>query len=111
MQEDGAETAQATDKTLLREVAAMERPLLQVISVMGGLTRGSDLKSFEITPRLADLLGARHCYFTTPLYAGSGAPRDTIIQLDVCRALLAGAPITPQSRASPRRNCCDCTRI
>ncbi|MES2539855.1 MAG: sugar-binding domain-containing protein, partial [Pseudomonadota bacterium] len=32
-----------------RFVAAMERPDLEVMSVMGGLTRGSDLNSFEIT--------------------------------------------------------------
>jgi lsr operon transcriptional repressor len=66
-----------------RFVAAMERPDLEIISVMGGLTRGSDLNSFEITTRLADLLGAKHSYFTAPLYAGSSASRDTIMQLDV----------------------------
>jgi lsr operon transcriptional repressor len=71
-----------------RFVAAMERPDLEVISVMGGLTRGSDLNSFEITTRLADLLGARHSYFTAPLYAGSAASRDTIMQLDVFREVL-----------------------
>ena len=71
-----------------RFVAAMERPDLEVISVMGGLTRGSDLNSFEITTRLADLLGAQHSYFTAPLYAGSAASRDTIMQLDVFRDVL-----------------------
>ncbi|MFN7599432.1 MAG: sugar-binding transcriptional regulator, partial [Cereibacter sp.] len=55
----------------------------EVISVMGGLTRGSDLNSFEITMRLADLFGAQHSYFTAPLYAGSRESRDTIMQLDV----------------------------
>jgi DNA-binding transcriptional regulator LsrR (DeoR family) len=55
---------------------------------MGGLTRGSDLNSFEITTRLADLLGARHSYFTAPLYAGSRESRDTIMQLDVFREVL-----------------------
>ena len=55
---------------------------------MGGLTRGSDLNSFEITTRLADLLGAEHSYFTAPLYAGSRANRDTIMQLDVFREVL-----------------------
>jgi DNA-binding transcriptional regulator LsrR (DeoR family) len=71
-----------------RFVAAMERPDLEVISVMGGLTRGSDLNSFEITTRLADLLGAQHSYFTAPLYAGSRESRDTIMQLDVFREVL-----------------------
>jgi lsr operon transcriptional repressor len=71
-----------------RFVAAMERPDLEVISVMGGLTQGSDLNSFEITTRLADLLGAQHSYFTAPLYAGSRESRDTIMQLDVFREVL-----------------------
>jgi DNA-binding transcriptional regulator LsrR (DeoR family) len=71
-----------------RFMAAIERPDLEVISVMGGLTRGSDLNSFEITTRLADLCGAQHSYFTAPLYAGSRESRDTIMQLDVFRAVL-----------------------
>lgn len=71
-----------------RFVAAFERPDLEIISVMGGLTRGSDLNSFEITTRLADLLGAQHSYFTAPLYAGSRESRDTIMQLDVFREVL-----------------------
>ncbi len=71
-----------------RFVAAMERPDLEVISVMGGLTKGSDLNSFEITTRLADLIGAQHSYFTAPLYAGSRETRDTIIELDVFREVI-----------------------
>lgn len=71
-----------------RFVAAMKRPDLEVVSVMGGLTRGSDLNSFEITTRLADLVGAQHSYFTAPLYAGSRESRDTILQLDVFREVL-----------------------
>jgi len=71
-----------------RFMAAMTRPDVEVISVMGGLTRGSDLNSFEITTRLADLIGAQHSYFTAPLYAGSRESRDTIMQLDVFRAVL-----------------------
>jgi lsr operon transcriptional repressor len=71
-----------------RFVAALERPDLEIMSVMGGLTRGSDLNSFEITTRLADLLGAQHSYFTAPLYAGSAQSRETIMQLDVFREVL-----------------------
>ncbi|MGC9418478.1 MAG: sugar-binding transcriptional regulator [Rhodovulum sp.] len=66
-----------------RFMAPLNRPDLEIVSVMGGLTRGSDLNSFEITTRLADLCNAQHSYFTAPLYAGSRASRDTIMQLDV----------------------------
>lgn len=66
-----------------RFVASFNRHDLEIVSVMGGLTRGSDFNSFEITTRLADLLGAQHSYFPAPLYAGSRRSRDTIMKLDV----------------------------
>lgn len=71
-----------------RFVAPLDRPDLEIVSVMGGLTQGSDLNSFEITTRLADLCNARHSYFTAPLYAGSAETRDVILGLDVFRAVL-----------------------
>jgi lsr operon transcriptional repressor len=71
-----------------RFVAPLERPDLEVVSVMGGLTQGSDLNSFEITTRLADLCNARHSYFTAPLYAGSAESRATIMGLDVFESVL-----------------------
>lgn len=71
-----------------RFVSALRRPDLEVLAVMGGLTRGSDLNSFEITMRLANLLGASHSYFTAPLYASSAETRDAILALDVFRDLL-----------------------
>ena len=71
-----------------RFMAPLDRPDLEVISVMGGLTRGSDLNSFEITTRLADLANAAHSYFTAPLYAGSAESRRTIMELDVFREVL-----------------------
>lgn len=67
----------------------MNRPELEVVSVMGGLTKGSDLNSFEITTRLADLCDAQHSYFTAPLYAGSAEARRTIMELDVFADVLA----------------------
>lgn len=72
-----------------RFVASFHRHDLEIISVMGGLTRGSDFNSFEITTRLADLLGAQHSYFPAPLYAGSRQSRDTIMKLDVFNEVLA----------------------
>jgi len=71
-----------------RFMRPLDRPDLEVVSVMGGLTRGSDLNSFEITTRLADLCAAQHSYFTAPLYAGSRESRDTLIAQDVFRDIL-----------------------
>ena len=71
-----------------RYMKGMNRPDLEIVSVMGGLTRGSDLNSFEITTRLADLCNAQHSYFTAPLYAGSAESRETLVRQDVFREVL-----------------------
>ncbi|WP_108658619.1 sugar-binding transcriptional regulator [Acuticoccus kandeliae] len=62
-----------------RHVDPLDRPDLEILSVMGGTTRGSDISSFEITTRLADLCNAHHSFFPAPLYAGTRASRDTIV--------------------------------
>lgn len=61
-----------------RFVEPMDRPELEITSVMGGLTKGSDVNSYEITTRLADLCNARHSYFTAPVYTSSVASRDIL---------------------------------
>ena len=54
-----------------RFMEPLDRPELEITSVMGGLTKGSDVNSYEITTRLADLCNAAHSYFTAPVYAAS----------------------------------------
>lgn len=71
-----------------RFMEPVQRPDLEIVSMMGGMTKGSDINTFEITTRLADLCGAQHSYFTAPLYAGSKDSRDTLMGLDVFRAVL-----------------------
>ncbi len=71
-----------------RFMEPLDRPDLEIVSTMGGLTKGSDLNSYEITTRLADLCNAQHSYFTAPLYAGSAESRDTMMQLDVIDEIL-----------------------
>lgn len=66
-----------------RYMTPIDRPDLEIVSVMGGVTRGSDLNSYEITRRLADLCNANHFYFTAPIYAGSKESRDILIRQDV----------------------------
>ncbi|MEQ8653307.1 MAG: sugar-binding transcriptional regulator [Kiloniellales bacterium] len=71
-----------------RFMEPLNRPDLEIVATMGGLTQGSDLNSFEITTRLADLCNAKHSYFTAPLYAGTAESRDTMMELDVIAELL-----------------------
>ncbi len=72
-----------------RFMEPLDRPDLEIVSTMGGLTQGSDFNSFEITTRLADLCNARHSYFTAPLYAGTAESRDTMMELDVIAEILS----------------------
>jgi DNA-binding transcriptional regulator LsrR (DeoR family) len=61
-----------------RFVEPLNRPDLEITSVMGGIARGSDVNSFEITTRLADLCNATHSYFTAPIYASSAESREIL---------------------------------
>jgi len=72
-----------------RYMEPINRPDLEIVSVMGGLSKGSDLNSFEITKRLADQCNAEHSYFTAPLYAGSTQSRDVLITQDVFGRVIA----------------------
>jgi len=56
---------------------------------MGGLTRGSELNTFEIARELARRLGASCFYLAAPIYAGSPRSRDTILAQDVFADILA----------------------
>lgn len=75
-------------QTLREAVWALEkksRPDLEIVSMMGGLTRGSMINAIEIASRLAERLGAGCTYLTAPLYASSEQSRDTIMMQDVFR--------------------------
>ena len=61
-----------------RFMEPIDRPELEITSVMGGLTKGSDVNSYEITTRLADLCNAQHSYFTAPIYAATAESREIL---------------------------------
>ena len=66
----------------------LNRPDLEIVSIMGGVMRGSDVNGYEITTRLADLCNAHHSFFTAPLFAGNARSREILMQLDVIVELL-----------------------
>ncbi|WP_299963729.1 sugar-binding domain-containing protein [uncultured Roseobacter sp.] len=71
-----------------RHMQPLNRPDLEVVSIMGGVSRGSDVNGYEITTRLADLCNAEHSFFTAPLYAGSAESRSVFAEQDVIRDML-----------------------
>lgn len=75
----------ATLRETIRHVKAMSLPDLTVNSMMGGLTHGSEINTFDIVADLARRVGAQCAYLAAPIYAGSPASRDTIMAQDVFR--------------------------
>jgi DNA-binding transcriptional regulator LsrR (DeoR family) len=71
-----------------RSVMPARRPELEIVSVMGGLPKGSDVNSIEITTRVAELFGAGRMYLTAPLYASTEQSRDTIMVQEVFQEVL-----------------------
>ncbi|MFP7672670.1 sugar-binding transcriptional regulator [Marivita sp. S0852] len=71
-----------------RHMQPLDRPDLEVVSIMGGVSRGSDVNGYEITTRLADLCNAEHSFFTAPLYAGSAESQGLFLDQDVIKEML-----------------------
>jgi len=75
----------ATLRETIRYVRPARRPQLTVNSMMGGLTQGLEINTFETASSLAARLQAKCEYLAAPLYAGSARSRDTILAQDVFR--------------------------
>jgi DNA-binding transcriptional regulator LsrR (DeoR family) len=73
----------ATLRETLRHVEASTHPDLWVTSMMGGLTQGLELNTFEIARELAGRLGAQCRYLAAPIYAASSRSRETILEQEV----------------------------
>ncbi len=68
-----------------RFIEPLNRPDLEIVSAMGGLTKGSDVNIYEITTRLAEICNAEHSYMTAPVYASSQASRTILQEQEVFR--------------------------
>jgi DNA-binding transcriptional regulator LsrR (DeoR family) len=75
----------ATLRESIRHVRAQRRPELVVTSMMGGLTRGLEINTFETASAFASRLEAQCTYLAAPLYATSARSRDTIVAQAVFR--------------------------
>jgi DNA-binding transcriptional regulator LsrR (DeoR family) len=75
----------ATLRETIRHMRSARYPDLCINSMMGGLTRGQELNTFETASGLANRLGAQCQYLAAPIYAGSPESRDIILAQDVFR--------------------------
>ncbi|MCB8819906.1 sugar-binding transcriptional regulator [Microvirga rosea] len=75
----------ATLRETIRNMRTGRYPDLCVNSMMGGLTHGLELNTFETASGLANRLNAQCQYLAAPIYAGSPESRDIILAQDVFR--------------------------
>jgi lsr operon transcriptional repressor len=75
----------ATLRETVRHLHSASYPELSVNSMMGGLTHGLELNTFEIASEFARRVNAQCNYLAAPIYAGSARSRDTILAQDVFR--------------------------
>jgi lsr operon transcriptional repressor len=73
----------ATLRETIRNMRQASFPELWVTSMMGGLTQGLELNTFEIAGELARRLQANCRYLAAPIYAASARSRDTILAQEV----------------------------
>ncbi|MFN0114095.1 MAG: sugar-binding transcriptional regulator [Paracoccaceae bacterium] len=66
-------------------------PTLEVVSMTGGLTRGSALNSYETALRMSDHFGAMCCYMAGPAFAESEETRDLFLRHPMLADALAHA--------------------
>jgi DNA-binding transcriptional regulator LsrR (DeoR family) len=75
----------ATLRETIRHVRPGRHPKLVVSSMMGGLTYGIELNTFETASDLASRLGAQCYYLAAPIYAGTPQSKDNIVAQDPFR--------------------------
>lgn len=81
----------ATLRETVHHMAPANMPDVKVRSMMGGLTRGSEINTFEIVRRFAKVMNAECHYLAAPIYADDPSSRDTIVAQTVFRSLLREA--------------------
>lgn len=79
----------ATLRETIRHIAQADLPDLWITAMMGGLTQGLELNTFETAGELARRLNAQCTYLAAPIYAGSAQSRDTLVALDVFAEVFA----------------------
>lgn len=75
-----------TLRETIRHIRGGQYRDLAVTAMMGGLTYGIEINTFEIASRFARLWQAECHYLAAPIYAGTPQSRDTIVAQDVFEA-------------------------
>jgi DNA-binding transcriptional regulator LsrR (DeoR family) len=72
----------------VRALRRRELPGLTVVSLLGGIGRGSEINMYETASRVAETLGAQCYYLAAPAFAASAAMRDMLLAQSGLRDVL-----------------------
>lgn len=75
----------ATLRETMQHMTPANDPRIDVRSMMGGLTHGSEINTFEIVRGFAEVLKAQCHYFVAPIYAETPQSREALIAQSVFR--------------------------
>lgn len=73
----------STLRETIQHMPSLNEPQIKVRSMMGGLTHGSEINTFEIVRGFAQAISAQCRYFAAPIYAESPESREAIISQTV----------------------------
>ena len=96
-----------TLESAARRLTRQNHPELEIVSMLGGTTKGASFNTFGIASGFAAALGASYSLLAAPIYLAAGVDRDAFLGQDVFRdhfAKLArlDAAIITASDVSPR---------
>ena len=72
-----------TIESALRRLPALSFPELEVVSMLGGTSRGASFNTFSIASGLAERFGAQYSLLTAPVYLSEGVARDAFLAQDI----------------------------
>lgn len=68
-----------TIENAVRRLPPMSHPELEVVSMLGGTTRGASFNSFSIASSLAERFGAKYSLLAAPVYLSEGVDRAAFL--------------------------------
>lgn len=67
----------------VRRLRSLSYPDLEVVSMMGGTSRGASFNAFSIASGLAERLGATYSLLTAPVYLSAGVDREAFLRQEI----------------------------
>ncbi len=72
-----------TIENAIRRLPPLSYPNMEVVSMLGGTTRGSSFNTFSVASGLANKLGAKYSLLAAPVYLSEGVDRSAFLRQEL----------------------------